>query len=264
MTSASIHQFKHWLKFHPNSRIRNVFFILKDLRSAELPTPQILNRCLYQAHKLVANMVSGFTRFFYWTPTFKGRIAQCGKHLYLYGGLPFVSGPLQISIGDNCRISGHSTFSGCTQPLEGLEHPLLSIGNNVDIGWQSTIAVGGKVIISDNVRIAGGAFLFGYSGHPLDAKRRAAGEGDDPQQIGDIVLEQDVWLGTNVTIKGGVTIGEGAVVAAGSVVTKNIPSFSIAAGNPARVVGQIKSEEVTKSDAFDSFDSFETRGGDHA
>ncbi|OEE15942.1 acetyltransferase [Vibrio cyclitrophicus ZF205] len=261
MTSASIHQFKHWLKFHPNSRIRNVFFILKDLRSAELPTPQILNRCLYQAHKLVANMVSGFTRFFYWTPTFKGRIAQCGKNLYLYGGLPFVSGPLQISIGDNCRISGHSTFSGCTQPLEGLEHPLLSIGSNVDIGWQSTIAVGGKVIISDNVRIAGGAFLFGYSGHPLDAKRRAAGEGDDPQQIGDIVLEQDVWLGTNVTIKGGVTIGEGAVVAAGSVVTKNIPSFSIAAGNPARVVGQIKSEEVKKSDAFDSF---ETRGGDHA
>ncbi|MEZ8637304.1 DapH/DapD/GlmU-related protein [Vibrio cyclitrophicus] len=261
MTSASINQFKHWLKFHPNSRIRNVFFILKDLRSAELPTPQILNRCLYQAHKLVANMVSGFTRFFYWTPTFKGRIAQCGKHLYLYGGLPFVSGPLQISIGDNCRISGHSTFSGCTQPLECLEHPLLSIGSNVDIGWQSTIAVGGKVIISDNVRIAGGAFLFGYSGHPLDAKRRAAGEGDDPQQIGDIVLEQDVWLGTNVTIKGGVTIGEGAVVAAGSVVTKNIPSFSIAAGNPARVVGQIKSEEVTKSDAFDSF---ETRGGDHA
>ena len=70
-----------------------------------------------------------------------------------------------------------------------------------------------------------------------------------------------MWLGTNVTIKGGVTIGEGAVVAAGSVVTKNIPSFSIAAGNPARVVGQIKSEEVTKSDAFDSF---ETRGGDHA
>ncbi|MGV2837972.1 acyltransferase [Vibrio cyclitrophicus] len=261
MTSASIHQFKHWLKFHPNSRIRNVFFILKYLRSAELPTPQILNRWLYQAHKLVANMVSGFTRFFYWTPTFKGRIAQCGKHLYLYGGLPFVSGPLQISIGDNCRISGHSTFSGCTQPLEGLEHPLLSIGSNVDIGWQSTIAVGGKVIISDNVRIAGGAFLFGYSGHPLDAKRRAAGEGDDPQQIGDIVLEQDVWLGTNVTIKGGVTIGEGAVVAAGSVVTKNIPSFSIAAGNPARVVGQIKSEEVKKSDAFDSF---ETRGGDHA
>ncbi|MCG9554462.1 acyltransferase [Vibrio sp. Isolate31] len=261
MTSVSINQFKHWLKFHPNSRIRNVFFILKNIRSADLPTPIVFNRCLYQGHKLVVNMVSGFTRFFYWTPAFKGRVTQCGKRLYLYGGLPFVSGPVQISIGDNCRISGHTTFSGCTQLHEGLEHPLLSIGNNVDIGWQSTIAVGGKVIISDNVRIAGGAFLFGYSGHPLDAKRRARGDGDDPQQIGDIILEPDVWLGTNVTVKGGVTIGEGTVVAAGSVVTKSIPPFSIAAGNPAQVVGHIKSLEITESDVFNSF---ETRGGDHA
>ncbi|TCV22349.1 acyltransferase [Vibrio crassostreae] len=261
MTSASIHQFKHWLKFHPNSRIRNVFFILKNIRSAELPTPQIFNRALYHVHKLIVNMIGGVTRFCYWTPVFKGRVAQCGKRLYLYGGLPFVSGPLQISIGDDCRVSGHTTFSGCTQPIEGLEHPLLSIGNNVDIGWQSTIAVGKRVVISDNVRVAGGAFLFGYSGHPLDAKRRAQGEGDDPQQIGDIILEQDVWLGTNVTVKGGVTIGEGAVIAAGSVVTKSIPAFSIAAGNPARVVGQIKSVEVTESDVFDSL---ETHGGDHA
>ena len=201
MTLASIHQFKHWLKFHPNSRIRNVFFILKNIRSAELPTPKVFNRALYQVHKLIVNIIGGVTRFCYWTPAFKGRVAQCGKRLYLYGGLPFVSGPLQISIGDDCRVSGHTTFSGCTQPLEGLEHPLLSIGNNVDIGWQSTIAVGKRVIISDNVRIAGGAFLFGYSGHPLDAKRRAQGEGDDPQQIGDIILEQDIWLGTNVTVK---------------------------------------------------------------
>ncbi len=261
MTLASIHQFKHWLKFHPNSRIRNVFFILKNIRSAELPTPKVFNRALYQVHKLIVNIIGGVTRFCYWTPAFKGRVAQCGKRLYLYGGLPFVSGPLQISIGDDCRVSGHTTFSGCTQPLEGLEHPLLSIGNNVDIGWQSTIAVGKRVIISDNVRIAGGAFLFGYSGHPLDAKRRAQGEGDDPQQIGDIILEQDIWLGTNVTVKGGVIIGEGAVVAAGSVVTKSIPAFAIAAGNPARVVGQIKSVEVTESDVFDSL---ETHGGDHA
>ncbi|NOI02370.1 acyltransferase [Vibrio kanaloae] len=261
MTTVSLHQFKHWLKFHPNSRIRNVFSILKSVRSAELPTPQMVNRCLYQLHKLVVSMITGFTRFCYWTPAFKGRVTQCGKHLYLYGGLPFVSGPLQISIGDNCRISGHTTFSGCSQPLDSFKPPLLSIGNNVDIGWQSTIAVGKRVIISDNVRIAGGAFLFGYSGHPLDAKRRADGEGDDPQQISDIILERDVWLGTNVTVKGGVTIGEGAVIAAGSVVIKNVPPFAIAAGNPARVVGQIESVEAAKPNTAKSF---ENHRGDYA
>lgn len=261
MASVSFQKFKTWLKFHPNHRIRELFFIFKTMRNADLPTPQVLNRWLYHSHKIVVSLISGFTRLIYWTPAFKGRLSHCGKCLYLYDGLPFITGPVQIYIGDNCRISGQTTFSGCTQPLEGLEPPLLSIGNNVDIGWQSTIAVGGKVVISNNVRIAGSAFLFGYSGHPLDAKRRALGEGDDPKQIGDIVLEQDVWLGTNVTVKNGVTIGQGTVVAAGSVVTKSFPPFSIVGGNPARIVGQIKSNEVTKSHVFDSF---ETRGGNHA
>ncbi|MDN3613974.1 acyltransferase [Vibrio gallaecicus] len=239
MTSVSIHEFKHWLKSHPNSQIRNVFFILKSIRNIELPTPQFVNQTLYQGHQLITGIVSGGSRFLYWTPAFKGRLAHCGKRLYLYGGLPFVSGPLQIRIGDDCRISGHTTFSGCTMS----EAPLLSVGNNVDIGWQSTIAVGNKVTIEDNVRIASGAFIFGYSGHPLDAKRRALGEGDDANQIGEIILRKDVWIGTNVTIKGGVTIGEGAVVAAGSVVTKTIPPYSIAAGNPARVIGSIPASQ---------------------
>lgn len=107
------------------------------------------------------------------------------------------------------------------------------------------------------MRIASGAFLFGYSGHPLDARRRAFGEGDDPEQIGDIILEQDVWLGTNVTVKGGVTIGEGSVVAAGSVVIKSIPPFSIVAGNPARIVGNIPNQSSM-------FDNEQSKGGHHA
>ena len=263
MTSVSAHQFKHWLKFHPNSHIRNVFFILKNIRTMEFPSPQIFNKCLYHAHKLVSNFISGLARFVYWTPAFKGRVNQCGKRLYLYSGLPFVSGPLMIKLGNDCRISGQTTFSGCTQPTPDGSQPLLNIGNNVDVGWQSTIAVGQKVVLSDNVRIAGGAFLFGYSGHPLNAKRRAAGEGDDQEQIGSIILEKDVWLGTNVTVKGGVTIGEGTVIAAGSVVTKSIPPFSIAAGNPARVVGQIPNDQHVEAES-DVYDSLETRGGRHA
>lgn len=248
MTSVSIQQFKHWLKFHPNSQIRNLFFILKSARNIELPTPRIANVLLYHLHTSTTNLVSGLMRFLYWTPAFKGRVNHCGKQLYLYGGLPFVSGPLHMSIGNQCRISGHTTFTGCSQPLPGNQQPQLIIGDNVDVGWQSTIAVGQRVILGDNVRIASGAFLFGYSGHPLDAKRRALGEGDDPHQIGDILLEQDVWLGTNVTVKGGVTIGQGSVIAAGSVVTKSVPPFSIAAGNPARIVGKIPHTEPVAVD----------------
>ena len=54
-----------------------------------------------------------------------------------------------------------------------------------------------------------------------------------------VVIEDDVWLGMNVTVLKGVTIGSGSVVAAGSVVVKDIPPHSLAAGNPAKVIKAI-------------------------
>jgi acetyltransferase-like isoleucine patch superfamily enzyme len=57
-----------------------------------------------------------------------------------------------------------------------------------------------------------------------------------PASKGDIKIGNDVWIGNGVTILSGVTIGDGAVIGAKSVVTKSIPPFAIAVGNPARVV----------------------------
>ncbi len=219
MIATQIHQFKHWLQYHPSPSFRKMFLILKRIRQFEIVTPKFLNKCMYAIYRALSSVVDSFIRIFLTTPTFKGRAAYVGKRLYLYGGIPHISGPLTINIGDDCRISGSTTFSGRVQAT----NPTLLVGSNVDIGWQTTIAVGNQVIIEDNVRIAGRAFIFGYSGHPLDAKRRAKGEGDDENQVGDIILRKDVWLGTNVTVKSGVTIGEGTVVAAGSVVTKSFP-----------------------------------------
>lgn len=54
---------------------------------------------------------------------------------------------------------------------------------------------------------------------------------------GQIIVMNDCWIGDNVTILSGVTIGNGAVVAAESVVTKNVPSYAIVAGNPAKIIG---------------------------
>ncbi len=59
---------------------------------------------------------------------------------------------------------------------------------------------------------------------------------------GDIVLEDDVWLGLQVCVMDGVTIGKGAVVGAGSVVTKDIPAYTVAAGVPARVIRERRNE----------------------
>ena len=54
-----------------------------------------------------------------------------------------------------------------------------------------------------------------------------------------VIIEDDVWIGLKSTILKGVTIGRGAVVAAGSVVTKDVPPFTLVAGNPARFIREL-------------------------
>lgn len=59
---------------------------------------------------------------------------------------------------------------------------------------------------------------------------------DDSFEYKTIVIEDNVWLGNRVTITGNITIGEGAIIAAGSVVVKDVPSYAIVGGNPAKVI----------------------------
>lgn len=77
-------------------------------------------------------------------------------------------------------------------------------------------------------------------------KVRFLGEKHEAFSKGDIIIEDDVWIGANVTILSGVRIGQGAVIAAGSIVTKDIPAYAVAAGNPATVIKYRFSEEMIK------------------
>ena len=53
--------------------------------------------------------------------------------------------------------------------------------------------------------------------------------------VKDVMIEDNVWIGTRVIILGGITIGEGAIIQAGSVITEDIPKYAIAGGHPAKV-----------------------------
>jgi len=224
---------KLWLKHDESTLAKTCHRYIRAIMHFSIPCIPVIHPCLLRIHLFITQLVSNILRVLYWTPLFKSRLKTKPINLYLYSGMPLVLGHLTIEMGDNCRVSGVSTLSG--RSMNGKASRLV-IGNNVDINWQNNIAVGGNVIIEDNVRLAGRVFLAGYPGHPIDAQARAAGSPDLDSQVGDITLKRDVWLATGVSVMAGVTIGEGTIVAAGSIVTNDLPAGVLAGGIPAKVI----------------------------
>lgn len=112
--------------------------------------------------------------------------------------------------------------------LQGV--PKITIGNNVYINANCHFL--GEIFIGDHVQIGPQTIIWGRD-HKIRKNDLIKNQGhvNKPVKIGN-----DVWLGARVTVLKGVNIGEGAVIGAGAVVTKDIPPYAIAVGNPARVI----------------------------
>ncbi len=103
-------------------------------------------------------------------------------------------------------------------------------GDNVYFNVNCVVLDVCRVTIGSNVLFGPGVQLY-TAAHPLDAVTRRTLELGRPIRIGD-----DCWLGGGAIICPGVSIGPGCVIGAGAVVTKDIPAYSLAVGNPARVI----------------------------
>lgn len=110
----------------------------------------------------------------------------------------------------------------------------LSIGSNVFINRQFRI-VAWSMSIGDNVMI-GPNFTAECRDHRFDICGKTMFETSDQYRLAPIIIQDDVWIGAQVTVLKGVTIGEGCVVGAGSVVTRNLPPYTICVGNPCRPI----------------------------
>ena len=118
---------------------------------------------------------------------------------------------------------------------------LIEVGENFYANHGLVILDAGGVTFGDNVFIAPSCG-FHTSGHPIDFERRNQGlEYAYPITVGD-----NVWIGAGVQVMPGVTIGSNVVIGGGSIVTKDIPSDSVAVGNPCRVIRKITDEDKRK------------------
>ena len=149
--------------------------------------------------------------------------------------------PNTISLGNNVKIISNfsSNTVGLTNPtvLECLKKGQIIIGNNT--GLSSVIISASELVkIGNNVKIGGNVRIFDHDFHSLDFLNRRNGMLDVKNVKSDkIIIEDDVFIGTNSIILKGVHIGANSIIGAGSVVAlKKIPSNSIVCGNPAKII----------------------------
>ena len=137
------------------------------------------------------------------------------------------------------RFGGSIVIEKGTELLENVL--VITYGGNIKIGERCSINSGtiiyghGGVNIGNDVLIAGGCMIIPNSHNFNDINKPIALQGNTSKGI---IIEDDVWIGHGCSILDGVTIKKGAIIGAGSVVRKDVESYSIVAGIPAKIVGK--------------------------
>lgn len=132
---------------------------------------------------------------------------HCGKNSFIRTPSWINKGGLEnIYLGDNCRV--------------GNDNIIYATGGRFIMEGNTDVSCGLRVITGNHTREKGLWFL--------------QTEANNVEK--DVIIEKDCWLGMNVILLPGAHIGRGATIGAGSVVTKEIPPYAIAVGNPARVI----------------------------
>jgi acetyltransferase-like isoleucine patch superfamily enzyme len=148
-----------------------------------------------------------------------------GRHVWIKDDVSLIAHG-EMNIGNSVVIGERTTVWS--------EQQGVSIGDNTGVGKGCYLAqLGGKLEIGRECLLADHIHVYTASHRYMNAKKPILDQGYESYSI---VIEDDVWIGTGVTIVGNVHIGKGAVIGAHSFVHQNIPKNAIVAGIPARVM----------------------------
>lgn len=150
--------------------------------------------------------------------------------------------------GCGLTIGKHSIVEGSL--IFDREGAMIQIGERTFIG-SSLLVSAENITVGDDVLIAWGCTVLDHNSHSIAWRQRSSDVMNWLDCRKDwtyverkpVVIESKAWIGFNAIILKGVTIGEGAIVGAGSVVTRDVPPYTISAGNPARVIRELTPAE---------------------
>jgi acetyltransferase-like isoleucine patch superfamily enzyme len=206
----------------------------RRIESSTLPLPRFLNPLLrfgFVAQHMTLEGLRWVLSYFLYEPLFRGRCVSVGKRFRVWR-MPFVVGHATIIIGDDVNFFGKvDIFSG-----RQLDEPRLVLGNRVDIGHNVGFVVNKEIVIEDDVNVASGVRFMDSDAHPRETMARIADLPAPVDEIKPVRIGRYAWIGQHSFIMKGVTVGEGAIIGVNSVVVSDIPAYSVAMGNPARVV----------------------------
>lgn len=124
----------------------------------------------------------------------------------------------------------------------------LSVGKDFYCNFACALLDGGRITIGDRVLFGPNVHLYTPT-HPLDPAERNGLQG--PEMTKPITIGNDVWVAGGAIILPGVTIGDGCTIGAGSVVTRDVESYTVVAGNPAKVIRRLPKKVQDQATAQD-------------
>jgi acetyltransferase-like isoleucine patch superfamily enzyme len=168
------------------------------------------------------------------------RPATLGKNSFVMP--PFrVSNAKALYLGDNTAIGRYAFFVLGSENHGVKDKPQFIIGNNVHVGHDFFVGCQKRIIIENNVLISSRVFMSDSIHDYRNINRPVL---DQPMTAGEAVtIKENAFIGVNACILPGVCVGKNSVVAAGAVVTKNVPPYSVVAGNPAVVIKRYSFEK---------------------